>query len=1222
MRTWQVFCRRFSWNNRLRKPPLASPDATLNAPARPSARGGALHGECRPGLAAIHRQQIPIRLIRGTSAQAAGLESLSVVNPIPPSEGSFAPTIVDLLRQRAAYRPHDRAFTFLVDGENEELNITYAELDRKARAVGGWLTQQGMAGKRVLLLYPSGLDFIAAFMGCLYGGAIAVPAYPPRKNRSVERIEAIAADADASVALTTRDVLDRFDALKASAPSLEHLIWKVDSELEPTWSERWDRPDIDGETLAFLQYTSGSTGTPKGVMLSHENLLHNSLRIMQAFEITRSQSGVFWLPSFHDMGLIGGILVPLYGGKFNVLMSPVAFLQKPLRWLQAIAKYRATISGGPNFAYELCVRKTTPEQRAALDLSSWSLAFNGAEPVRAETMAAFAEAFAVSGFRREAFYPCYGLAESTLMVTGGMKFEQPVVRNFDSLSVETGTIQVRPEDDTAARRLVGSGRELDGQDVLIVDPQSCEPLPPGRVGEIWVSGPSVAQGYWNRSEETAATFGAMLSLPAADSPGRMGRWRPNPGPYMRTGDLGFFDNGELFVTGRLKDLIIIRGRNHYPQDLEHAVEESSGLVRPGSVAAFAVEIDDRERVVIVAELERGKRDSADVQTAFEMIRKRLATEHEVAAEAIVLVRPNSIPKTSSGKIQRHACRRQFLDESLAVIEQHIGWLAASPEAADKPTPEAPRLARQRPIGDTVVGHRPDRELPAEVVQTVFDHVRRIAKDRAGSLTLDTNIVELGLDSLERMEIVASLEETFGARFPEQVLPTIETCREVTEAILDHMPMEGHKQAKAARVVAEITPDAYKIEEFPEVRALEQNFAMVRDAGLENPYFSIHEGKTTDRTMIGGRELISWASYNYLGMSGDPSVTEAAKAALDRYGTSVSASRLVSGEKTIHQELEREFAAFIGAEDAVTLVGGHATNETVIGHVVGPGDLVLHDAFAHNSLLQGAVLSGARRRPFPHNDFEAAEGMLAQLRSQYRRVLVVVEGIYSMDGDYADVPKFIGLAKRHKSLLMVDEAHSLGVMGETGRGIGEHYGVDPADVDIWMATLSKAFGSCGGLIAGSSALIRWLKYTVPGFVYSIGLPPPAAGAALGALRLLKQEPERVAALQANAKLFLQLAGEAGLNTGNSGGSGVVPVILGNSINSLKLSRALFERGINVQPILYPAVEEQAARLRFFITAKHTPDQIRRTVTALREELAKIDPVYAAHLRERNLPVSVA
>ena len=269
---------------------------------------------------------------------AVGPESLLHVNPTPLPEGSFAPTIVDLLRQRAAYRPHDRAFTFLVDGENEELNITYAELDQKARTIGAWLMDQGMSGKRVLLLYPSGLDFIAAFMGCLYGGAIAVPAYPPRKNRSVERIEAIAADANASVALTTRDVLDRFESLKASAPSLEHLVWQVNDELDQSWSNRWNRPDIKGGTLAFLQYTSGSTGTPKGVMLSHENLLHNSLRIMQAFEITRSQSWVFWLPSFHDMGLIGGILVPLYGGKFNVLMSPVAFLQKPLRWLQAIAK--------------------------------------------------------------------------------------------------------------------------------------------------------------------------------------------------------------------------------------------------------------------------------------------------------------------------------------------------------------------------------------------------------------------------------------------------------------------------------------------------------------------------------------------------------------------------------------------------------------------------------------------------------------------------------------------------------------------------------------------------------------------------------------------------------------------------------------------------------------------------------------------------------------------
>ncbi len=1130
--------------------------------------------------------------------------------PNPTSESSFAPTIVDLLRQRAAYRPHDRAFTFLVDGENEELHITYAELDRKARAVGGWLMDRGMTGKRVLLLYPSGLDFIAAFMGCLYGGAIAVPAYPPRKNRSVERIEAIASDADASVALTTRDVLDRFDGLRATAPSLEHLIWKVDTELEPHWADRWERPEIDGDTLAFLQYTSGSTGTPKGVMLSHENLLHNSLRIMQAFEITRSQSGVFWLPSFHDMGLIGGILVPLYGGKFNVLMSPVAFLQRPLRWLQAISKYRATISGGPNFAYELCVRKTTPEQRAQLDLSSWSLAFNGAEPVRGETIDAFCEAFAVSGFRREAFYPCYGLAESTLMVTGGMKFEPPVIRAFEAAAIDTGTATPLVDRSAAGgRQLVGSGRELDGQDVLIVDPHSCEPLPPGRVGEIWVSGPSVAQGYWNRPDDSRETFGAMLAQPA-EPPGSRSvtKWRPNAGPYLRTGDLGFFDDGELFVTGRLKDLIIVRGRNHYPQDIEHAVEAASDLVRAGSVAAFAVDIDGRERVVVVAELERGRREPEAVTAAFEAIRGQLAREHEVAVEGIVLIRPNSIPKTSSGKIQRHACRRQFLDGTLEVVEQHVSWLTAAPVTAAKVDTSEPRLARQRPVGETGRSHRPDRELPPEIVEAVFDHVRRIAKERATHLTLETNIVELGLDSLERMEIVASLEEAFGGRFPEQVLPQIETCREVTEAILDHMPLEGQAAAAAAST-AQVTDDAWKIEEFPEVRALEQNIALVRDAGLENPYFGVHEGLTNDRTIIDGREMVSWASYNYLGMSGEPEVAAAAKAAIDRFGTSVSASRLVSGEKTIHRELERELARIVGTADAVTFVGGHATNETVIGHVVGPGDLVLHDALAHNSLLQGAILSGARRRPFPHNDFEAAERLLAQMRGQYRRVLMVIEGIYSMDGDFADLPKFIGVAKRHKALLMVDEAHSIGVMGSRGRGIGEHFGVDPADVDIWMGTLSKALGSCGGYIAGSETLIRWLKYTVPGFVYSVGLPPAAAGAALGALRVLERDPGRVATLLGNAALFLQLAREAGLDTGSAGGSAIVPVILGNSMNALRLSRALFARGINVQPILYPAVEERAARLRFFITSRHTPDQIRRTVTALQEELARIDPAYA-------------
>ncbi len=389
--------------------------------------------------------------------------------------------------------------------------------------------------------------------------------------------------------------------------------------------------------------------------------------------------------------------------------------------------------------------------------------------------------------------------------------------------------------------------------------------------------------------------------------------------------------------------------------------------------------------------------------------------------------------------------------------------------------------------------------------------------------------------------------------------------------------------------------------------------------MGNPFFSVHQGITNDRTVVGGRELINFASYNYVGMSGDPAVSKAAKEAIDRYGTSVSASRLASGEKDLHGELERALAAFLGTEASLTFVGGHSTNESVIGHLVGPGDLVLHDALAHNSIVQGALMSGARRRPFTHNDFQAADQLLEQFRHEYRRVLMVIEGVYSMDGDVPDLPKFIEVKRRHKALLMIDEAHSLGVLGRRGRGIGEHFGVDPRQVDIWMGTMSKTLGSCGGYIAGCKELIEYLKYTAPGFVFSVGLPPPAAAAALASLRLLEAEPERVARLRENARLFLTLARRHGLNTGTSQDTAVVPVILGNSLLALRLSRAMLARGINVQPILHPAVEESAARLRFFITSTHTEPQIRHTVEVLAEELEKLGRLSSAEVSSRDAVV---
>ena len=348
--------------------------------------------------------------------------------------------------------------------------------------------------------------------------------------------------------------------------------------------------------------------------------------------------------------------------------------------------------------------------------------------------------------------------------------------------------------------------------------------------------------------------------------------------------------------------------------------------------------------------------------------------------------------------------------------------------------------------------------------------------------------------------------------------------------------------------------------------------------------------------------MNYATYNYLGMCGDPFVSNAAKEAINHYGTSVSASRLLSGEKPLHQELEREIADFIGVEDSILYVGGHATNVTTISHLFGQNDLILHDSLSHNSIFQGCLLSGATIIAFPHNDWEALDKLLRDRRHRYKRVLIAIEGVYSTDGDIPDLPKFIEIKKHYKAFLMVDEAHSIGTIGKHGRGISEYFGINPSNIDLWMGTLSKSFASCGGYIAGSKALVEYLKYTSPGFVYSVGISPPDTASVLAAIRLLKKEPERVAQLQEKSRLFLQCARERGLNTGMSKDSPVIPIIVGESIKSVMLSQSLFKRGINVAFMFYPSVPQNAARLRFFITCNHTEEQIRFTIDAMAEELS--------------------
>jgi myxalamid-type polyketide synthase MxaB len=483
---------------------------------------------------------------------------------------------------------------------------------------------------------------------------------------------------------------------------------------------------------------------------------------------------------------------------------------------------------------------------------------------------------------------------------------------------------------------------------------------------------------------------------------------------------------------------------------------------------------------------------------------------------------------------------------------------------------------------------------------------------------DVSLVDQGLDSVAIVEFRNLLQTKLGGSVELALEAIMEdpTVNAITELTMKLMPTEVGAAAATSAVKAPskdpnrfkdidaIPEEMYKFEARPEYVGLKQGLAQMETTG-KNVFFRPHQSITKNTTMIDGEEVITYSNYNYIGMAGVPFIVDSAKAAIDQYGTTVSASRVAGGEKPLHGELERALSDLLGVEDTIVMLGGHTTNVNTIGHLFGPDDIVLHDAFAHNSIVQGCLLSGSKRLAFPHNDFAALDQMLTGLRLQYNRALIIIEGIYSVDGDIPDLPAFIEVKKKHKALLMVDEAHSIGVLGKRGAGVGEYFGINPHDVDIWMGTLSKAFGSAGGYISGCRSLVEYLKYTSPGFVFSVGMSPPNAAAALASIKLMLKEPERVATCIARGAYFLELAQARGLDTGPSKDTPVVPIIVGNSFQCIRLSQDLMKNHqINVHPMVYPAVPEDGARLRFFITSVHTEEQLRRTADAVVTELTRI------------------
>ena len=1072
-------------------------------------------------------------------------------------------SLVAMLQRHAQDVPEQIALRYVT--KTGDALLTYAQLDTCVRSLATVLQQRiDKSRPRALILLSPGLDYVVAFLACLYAGVIAIPIYPPRKNQRAERVFAILEDSQASLVITTDALMAQFSAhhvvcLEEYATRFEYASGGDSHGVfanEPVGSA----PFVvdDPEQIAFFQYTSGSTSTPKGVLVSHRNIMSNLQVIASVIPYASVHKICSWLPPYHDMGLIGCILSAFYMRTELILLSPAYFLQAPLRWLSLMSEHQVTLSAAPNFAFDLCVEKIKDEELVGLDLSHVKCIFNGSEPIQTQTAQRFLQRFAPCGFPAEALYACYGLAEATLLLTTKPYMQGKPAVFLDKKAFEAGTMTVVAAEaidwqtkTQSTVSIVNCGRWQPQHDLQIVDPKTHQVLPDGEVGEIWASGPSIAKGYWNQPAGVANAFDNRLI-------GSSQR-------YLRTSDLGFIYQGELYVTGRISDKMILRGRNYYPYDIERVASQAHPAFEFQRGAAFSIEVDGVAQLVLLQEVRRDYLRRIESEQLLARLRGVLL-DQGLMPQAIVLLKPLSLPKTSSGKIQRAVCRRMFLDNTLDAI---ACWLRREPLQADSQTCVSEAVTKKNDwLADWLMRHM-------QMTLSAVDDTK--------------TLMALGINSVTAAELVFDLEAAFGNTHDWVELFESSTIAQLTALI------------EREKINRPTTPVSQEM-----LTADRRDFRFILESATENSvqiqalktlYFTVNEGVSAHWTEVDGASYTNFSSYNYLGLSGDAFVTEAAINAVKRYGTSVSASRLVSGEKPLHQQLEQAIAALIGVEDSLVFPSGYATNVTILTHLFGASDLIIHDELAHNSLIQGAKFSGAKRIAFPHNDYQWLSTYLEQYRDNYQRVLIVTEGIFSMDGDIPDIPALLAIKQKFQALLMVDEAHSMGVLGVTGRGIREYFDLDPHEVDIWMGTLSKSFASCGGYVAGTQALINHFKYSAAGFIYSAGISPANTAAALAAIQVMLAEPERVAVLRTRHQLLLSLLQARHIPTGLSHNTPIIPVVVGDDAKALALSQYLKQQSILALPIIYPAVAKNAARLRLFVNCLHTDAQIERTVQVL-------------------------
>jgi acyl-CoA synthetase (AMP-forming)/AMP-acid ligase II/acyl carrier protein len=705
------------------------------------------------------------------------------------------------LQRHTSQRPDHQIVSFLDEEGSVQRVWTFGELDRRARSIAAYLQSLALAGRPVVVVFPSGLDFIAAFCGCLYAGAIAVPTSLPRPHGTDERMQAILEDSGARYILTSsrhRKILERHVPAGSG-------ISVVATDTLADGSDDWKPVQTTSDQLAFVQYTSGSTRTPRGVMISHGNFSANLESLQEMLRTSSDSVGVSWLPLFHDMGLIAGVFEPLWVGYPVYLMAPATFIQSPLRWLQAISRFRGTVCGGPNFAYQACADAAKTSNVGGMDLSCWELAWNGAEPVRASTLSQFNAAFGPAGFRAESLTPSFGLAEATLLVTSNNGTVAPRELLVDEPALRNGHVLPCGEGNPNAKRRVGSGRPDSRTDVRIVQPETLREVDKNAVGEIWVRNSSVGQGYWKKPEESASVFGARLES--------------GEGPFLRTGDLGFLHEGELFVTGRLKDVLVIRGVNYYPEDIEYTIESSHATLRPDASAVVGLEHGGSVQLIAVLEVRRDFWRTLDANEVFEHIRRAVAREHQLALHGIVLLKPFGLPKTSSGKIRRARCRSLLEEQGLPVLHE---WYASGATGA-------PIDFNGEPLTH-----------PGVLERRLMDWLQRELV--LSNLSWKTPLMDLGIDSLRGVELAQALATAFNYSFPPTLLIEYPTIEALASAIRYEVLGAGAASVSASRPKAEavLPPEAVLSDEELSSR-IEAMEADELDAALEKSIASVLSG---------------------------------------------------------------------------------------------------------------------------------------------------------------------------------------------------------------------------------------------------------------------------------------------------------------------------------------------------------------------------------------------